>query len=216
MRQSAARMRTARQRSERIIDAAAGLFCERGIEDTSIDEIAARAGVGSATVYRYFDTKAELAVRCGRVWWERITVRYLDSLTGPEYERMTGAEQLEYILDLLVRIFEEESGFLKLIQEIEVFVRRYGAASEEPEEYEDCIMSLGPGVTDALEKGRRDGTLSFEEAPGEVCCSVSHTMFSLMKRLAWEDTSRDRETAVSGVDLVRITRRILISGLKSR
>jgi AcrR family transcriptional regulator len=43
----------------RVLDAAAEAFAERG-PDVSVDEIARRAGVGHATVFRRFPTKDEL------------------------------------------------------------------------------------------------------------------------------------------------------------
>jgi AcrR family transcriptional regulator len=49
----------AQRNLERVLDAAAGLFAERGC-DVSVDEIAHRAGVGHATVFRRFPTKDDL------------------------------------------------------------------------------------------------------------------------------------------------------------
>src|ERR1700712_3064038 len=51
--------RDALENQARIIAAAHEVFSERGI-DAPIPEIAARAGVGKATVYRSFPTKADL------------------------------------------------------------------------------------------------------------------------------------------------------------
>ena len=52
------RKRNMEYRARKIMDAALELFCEKGIDETSVEEIAAKAGVGSATVYRYFETNA--------------------------------------------------------------------------------------------------------------------------------------------------------------
>jgi AcrR family transcriptional regulator len=49
----------AQRNLERVLDAATGLFAERGC-DVSVDEIAVRAGVGHATVFRRFPTKDAL------------------------------------------------------------------------------------------------------------------------------------------------------------
>ncbi len=51
----------ARRNRERILAAASEVFAERGME-ASTDEIAARAGVGHATVFRRFPTKHDLIV----------------------------------------------------------------------------------------------------------------------------------------------------------
>jgi AcrR family transcriptional regulator len=49
-----------RETRRAIIDAAAGLFAERGYVGTSFDAIAEAAGVGRATVFAHFPTKAGL------------------------------------------------------------------------------------------------------------------------------------------------------------
>jgi AcrR family transcriptional regulator len=49
----------AQRNLERVLDAAAELFAERGC-DVSVDEIARQAGVGNATVFRRFSTKDDL------------------------------------------------------------------------------------------------------------------------------------------------------------
>jgi AcrR family transcriptional regulator len=58
----------ARRNLERVLEAAAGAFAEHGA-DVSVDEIARRAGVGHATVFRRFPTKEALmaAVVCTRI-----------------------------------------------------------------------------------------------------------------------------------------------------
>jgi AcrR family transcriptional regulator len=51
-----------------ILQAALDIFAEEGYAGVSIDGVAARAGVGKATIYRRYSSKAELvveAVRCG-------------------------------------------------------------------------------------------------------------------------------------------------------
>lgn len=47
---------------ERILNAAAALFSERGVEDVSMDDVADRAGVGKGTLYRRFGDKPGLAL----------------------------------------------------------------------------------------------------------------------------------------------------------
>lgn len=69
----------ARRNGERIIAAALEVLAERGF-DAGIPEIAARAGVGKATVYRMFPTKAAL---CSAV----AAHRYVNLLRRLEGER---------------------------------------------------------------------------------------------------------------------------------
>ena len=213
MRESAARMRRTQQREQKILEAAMALFCEKGLEETSIDEIAGRAGVGSATIYRYYETKAQLAIQSGVEYWKKIAQQYLNLTEIKGYSDMTGLKQLECIMDALVMIFEKERGFLKYLQEVEVFVRRYEIDMERLAAYEESIMSLKPRVTDALEKGLQDGTLSFEWSPNEVCYSLAHTAFGVMKRFAWNGSMLELDSQVELILQVKIAIKLLIRGL---
>lgn len=206
-------MRRTQQREQKILEAAMALFCEKGLEETSIDEIAGRAGVGSATIYRYYETKAQLAIQSGVEYWKKIAQHYLNLTEIKGYSDMTGLKQLECIMDALVMIFEEERGFLKYLQEFEVFVRRYEIDMERLAAYEESIMSLKPRVTDALEKGLQDGTLSFEWSPNEVCYSLAHTAFGVMKRFAWNGSMLELDSQVELILQVKIAIKLLIRGL---
>ncbi|MFD8734243.1 TetR/AcrR family transcriptional regulator [Streptomyces sp. NPDC059618] len=61
--QGAARPRRAdaRRNQETLLDAAAAVFATSGVE-APVRDIAARAGVGTATIYRHFPTRADLIV----------------------------------------------------------------------------------------------------------------------------------------------------------
>ncbi len=48
------------EKRETILEAALGLFVERGFYGTAVPEIAERAGVGAGTIYRYFESKEAL------------------------------------------------------------------------------------------------------------------------------------------------------------
>jgi AcrR family transcriptional regulator len=52
--------RQADVRRSSLVDAAGALFVEHGVEATTVEDIAARAGVAKGTFYHYFETKADL------------------------------------------------------------------------------------------------------------------------------------------------------------
>ncbi|WP_234382134.1 TetR/AcrR family transcriptional regulator [Streptomyces dysideae] len=52
-----------RRTREALIQAAAGLFHEKGYEDTTVADIASAAGVGERTFFRYFPTKESLLLQ---------------------------------------------------------------------------------------------------------------------------------------------------------
>jgi len=63
------------------MDAAIGVFSEKGIEKATVEEIAARADVGKGTIYNYFETKEEIVVAF-MVELESKVQRQVGRLTG--------------------------------------------------------------------------------------------------------------------------------------
>ena len=60
------RTTTAPDKREAILAAALEAFVEKGFHGTAVPEIAARAGVGAGTIYRYFESKEAVVNASGR------------------------------------------------------------------------------------------------------------------------------------------------------
>lgn len=56
------RIRKKTETRERILTEAIRIFSQRGIEQATVDEIAAAADVGKGTIYNYFETKEDIVV----------------------------------------------------------------------------------------------------------------------------------------------------------
>ncbi|WP_147455864.1 TetR/AcrR family transcriptional regulator [Nocardioides mangrovicus] len=95
----------------RILDAAAGLILENGFDHMTVDDVASRAKVGKATVYRRWSKKEDLAlaamsrlyseglpvpdtgnVRSDVSEWFRISLAFANSEAGLNYMRTSIAE----------------------------------------------------------------------------------------------------------------------------
>lgn len=216
MGESVIRKQQMEQRSRQILNAALELFCEKGIEDTSVEEAAKAAGVGPATIYRYFETKAELAISAGITYWQKIAEKYVCALSGKQYMEMNGYCQMHCIFKIFIRIFEEEFKFLKFLQEFDIFVRRYNIPKERLTEYEECILNLKPYVTDALEKGLKDESLDFPYTVEEVYFSIMHTLLSLMQKLSYNGYILSSDERIELVLQIRITGNLLLKGLAGK
>lgn len=203
------------QRYKRILSAALTLFCEKGIEETSIEDIAGKAEVGPATVYRYFETKAEVAIQDGILYWREVSEKYLVHLSKQKYLESNGRDQIRKIMDIFVWIFEQEFDFLKFLQELDVFVRKYQISQERLKEYEQEILNLKPYVTDALEKGIKDGSLYLTQPVEKVYFSVTHAMLSLMQKLASNGSMLSSDERVELITQIKIVSEIMIRGLQA-
>ena len=96
---------------EATLEAARGLFAERGFEGTAIQDVATAVGVSKQAVLHYFESKAELrdAVLAELLaHWGAVLPRLLLEATGG-YRRFTT------VFGALVHFFNEEPSWAKLV-----------------------------------------------------------------------------------------------------
>src|SRR3954463_1620848 len=104
---------TGRERREQLLDVGRALFAEKGFDATSIEEIAARAGVTKPVVYEHFGGKEGLYA----VVVDREMERLLDGVTGA----LSGGSARELLEQaataFLVYIEEQPDGFRILVRD---------------------------------------------------------------------------------------------------
>ncbi|HYS32264.1 MAG TPA: TetR/AcrR family transcriptional regulator [Streptosporangiaceae bacterium] len=104
---------TGKERREQLLDVGRRLFAERGIDGTSIEEIAARAGVSKPVVYEHFGGKEGLYA----VVVDREVERFLAMATGLLQGEDT-MEKFEAAAVALLRYIEDNSdGFRILVRD---------------------------------------------------------------------------------------------------
>lgn len=126
----------ARRNHERIIAAALEVFAERGLEAT-VPDVAARAGVGKATVYRSYPTKTDLVeavARHGLAWLaDRVAAAArrpdaftaLHDLLGDISEKLAGDRVLVEVLPQ-ARQWREDNGLNLQFAQIIAAAQRQG------------------------------------------------------------------------------------------
>lgn len=90
------------ERQAQILEAALELFADKGLHDTKVSEIAARAGVSQGTVYWYFDSKEAL--------FEAAFMSQFDALVEPilavvEDEERSPSQKLMAIAQTSINLF---------------------------------------------------------------------------------------------------------------
>ncbi len=96
---------------QRILEAAAGLVGERGIEHVSMEDVACRAGVGTGTLYRRFGDRAGLALAL----LEEETREFQDALISGSPPLGPGApavERLRAFGEGYIDLMERHAGLL--------------------------------------------------------------------------------------------------------
>jgi AcrR family transcriptional regulator len=91
--------------SDAILDTTAQLVAERGLASVTMSEIAEDAGVGRATLYKYFADVDAILVS----WHDRHVARHLERLSQVRDRSDDPREQLEAVLEAYALISRERS-----------------------------------------------------------------------------------------------------------
>jgi AcrR family transcriptional regulator len=98
-------------RRRRILAAAARLFAERPFNAVQVDEVARLAGIGKATLYRYFSSKDELYLEVFGEALHGLERRFAEIAAAPE----PPAAALERMIRTLVDVLGEQLASLRLL-----------------------------------------------------------------------------------------------------
>ncbi|AHH20549.1 putative transcriptional regulator, TetR family [Nocardia nova SH22a] len=115
----------AKETRQQILDTAARLFGERGIENTSTNRIAAEAGTSIGTVYRYFSDRTVMV--------EELLEQLLEGIERRFTERLNLSEKTveELTADILATICDELVANAKLVRALAAGVQFYNSGIPE-------------------------------------------------------------------------------------
>lgn len=100
----------ARQRYERILDAAALVFAEEGFETATMESIAARAETSIGSIYQFFPNKLAVFEEIARRYRDKLRVFFDALLDGPLVEQPVG-EIIEAAVEAVWAFHENEPAF---------------------------------------------------------------------------------------------------------
>jgi AcrR family transcriptional regulator len=133
-------IKPAEERERDIVDAALKLFAERGFNDTTVQDIAAEAGMATGTVYLYFPSKEKVLQgihdRFARETETRVAAAAVDSV-----ERAGRGEAVDY-RDTIDTILDAISAYFRENQELVLVCTKYRPEMVDPN-YSPAGQHLG-------------------------------------------------------------------------
>ena len=168
---------------QKLLEAGYRLFTAKTIDGVSLEMVAKEAGIGVATLYRYFGSKTDLAIAVS-VWkWEE----YLEQiLRQPEPGRreISGAENFTVYLDSFLDLYRNHRDLLRYNQFFNVYLQ--GAENDRTRmaPYEQVIGRFADRFRLIWEKGGQDGTLRTEIPWKRAFSATMHVMLAAVTRYA--------------------------------
>ncbi len=179
------RAQTQDETRERIIAATMQLHDEQGVAATSFVDVARRAGIGAATVYRHFPTLGSLVTACGAHVWQE--------MAPPRPEQAPGIfEGLDGLEDRLPRLVDELDGFYRrgALRLTKAYADRHLIP-----ELDQFLHAVDAGVAALVREALKDETLS--DAVLQLVFSLTDfPVWGSMQRIECDEAERRRFTTM--------------------
>ena len=203
-------------RIERILDVAFELFSTRGIEPVTMNDIAQKAKIGVASLYRYFETKEILVVRTATHIWSTRMEDVLPNLVKPKYTNANGYAQLEVIFSLFIKLYEKQTPFLRFVYLFDAYAVKEKIPKDKMSNYESVILLIKQIISVAIQKGIEDGSISgkYAKCGDALYFTLIHTFFSTAQKLALSGNLLDMDSQMNGAKQLTLLADILLAGLK--
>lgn len=170
-------------RKETIIGAAILEFIENGIDNSKISDIAKRAEVGTATVYRYFETKPKLVIECATKLWKGRQNNLSSAFLPADFKAQNGFEQVKKILCSIGSLYEDSPDSLRLLEQFDNYIVKEQIPKEQLRQYESGIMSTRSLMLEAIKAGQADGSIRPDIDGLKFYTTASHAVVALIQKL---------------------------------
>ena len=167
---------------QRILEAGFRIFAEKSIDKVTMNDVAEAAGIGVATVYRYYGSKTLLVQAISARVWDNYTKGM--RIDSEREVRMTAAEEFEFYLESFLDLYRNHKSILRFNQFYNVYIQNEGISEEEKRPFTDVIHALERRFETVYNKSQRDGTLRTDLPEKRMFATSLHLMLAAVTRYA--------------------------------
>ena len=192
----------AERRRKQLIETGFRLFSEEGIENVTLQRVADEAGVGIATLYKYYLNKERLVIAISKSIWSSVWQRTLGARGADGLAELTAYEGIALYADAIIMIYREHPQFLRFSGEYKNFIRTGKTEEKHLEEklreHLDELEPIRQLFHRMYERARTDHSIRMDIPEQELFTTVTITMLSVAERyaqgLVWADDHREDQT----------------------
>jgi len=168
------REREKKKREEQIINAAEKLVFEKGIKQTSVDEIAKEAELSKGTLYLYFKNKDDLF---HAVIFRGLKI-LLNKFVSASQKEAKGIDNLVAIGEAYFEFAEEHPKYFKILMHEEMHDHSEKTINENPfiKRSEQISVEIFETIISVIQKGLDDGSIKYDKKPINLAVTLwAHT-----------------------------------------
>ena len=174
------RKREKAKRRKTILKAARKLFFKKGLENTTMDEIAEKAELSKGTLYIYFSSKEILALS--------IIKETSDILNGilrnAVATNKTGINKIKDVTLALTNFFKEKRKEFQFFRYMDSITASLGSGNNMVQNWKTGVENLVTLVLDIVVEGMEDGSIRKDIEPEKTAFIYSNMILSFLIRLS--------------------------------
>jgi AcrR family transcriptional regulator len=171
-------------RRARLLEAGFRLMSARTIEAVKLSEIANEAGIGIATLYRYFKTKPALVIEIGTVLWKKYYVEVEKAYAARGGAEMNAAEEMEFFLDSIIELYRSHKDVLRFNRNFDTYVKHQECTAEQMRPYNEAVEVFAHKFHVVYEKAMKDGTLDIRVSEKRLFVGTLYAVLSVAGKFA--------------------------------
>ncbi|MCM3041593.1 TetR/AcrR family transcriptional regulator [Paenibacillus motobuensis] len=198
-------------RIQLVIEAAEEVFKERGIDQTTMQNIADRACVGVATVFRFFPKKEKLVVAVATRNLEIVLQTFQAIAEMP----VSCYEKISLLFDDFITLLDsDDSSNVKLLENFESYAAYYKEPIEDIDIFNKIYRQISDVFSAIIQQGMEDGSIRTDIPVDKVLTTVINSFGNFARKLSLQKNILTVEPDLDPKEQLLILKDILLSYLK--
>ncbi|MNZ87730.1 HTH-type transcriptional repressor KstR2 [compost metagenome] len=197
------------QRLHTILEAAEHVFTQKGIDKTTMQDIAHSANIGIATLFRYFPKKEKLIVAVANKLMEPMLYQFQAIADLP----ISCLEQLERLFDFFIE--DHHNSSIKFMVDFESYASHSLEPIEDIHAFNALSRSISQQYARIIENGIKDGSIRADLPIEEVLITVVNTFGLFSKKLSLHNNILLFESELDSDHQLRLLKKLMLDYLKA-
>ena len=200
-----------KKRKETILDAAEKLFLHKGIDNTTMDEIAKEADIGIATLFRYFPKK-EIIIQT--VATAKLQI-LMDALKEIEQQTSSCMEMMTAVMDFFINQMSEDEGALPKL--LDNFINYKAVAIDSFDDldmYYEMRDEISIVFTRMIDKYKNDGTIKQELSTAQILSTILSNFSVFTFKLSLKGNEKLPAPELTSEEQLIIMKRVFLDYLR--
>ena len=197
-------------REEEITCAAEKLFCQKGFDETSMDEIAREAQFTKRTLYQYFTNKEDLFFAVVRRGFQKLSAYLQADIQGQQ----NGYQKIQQSFKSCYRFYKDYPDMFRLISYIGYVRQKSNDDSVRQREFMQSNNELFFTVSRIFKEGQADGSVNPALDPDKTSLSLVFLISGFFNQLSTSGKTFTRHFSLDTEEFSLFTMDLLFNAIK--